>query len=516
MGRIVSKFFAACLGLSRGTDFLQGAVSPRHAVSGSENASAMDGTELDTPVATPSPIADAGQIIADRYRLVRKLGEGAMGAVFLAEHVHMRKRFALKLLLPEAMASPEIVARFEREAIAAGNIGHPGVCAATDFGQLADGSFFLVLEYVDGRSLRSVLGGGALAQARALDIARQILAALAAAHDKGVVHRDIKPENVMLAAAPTGHDVVKVLDFGIAKVDANTLGEGQGTNLTRMGAIYGTPAYMAPEQAMGRHIDQRVDLYAVGVMLHEMIAGTPPFDGDGIMILAAHVNQPPPPLTSPHGDVLSDDVRQFVARLLAKVADARPTDARTAIAELDAARATLVSFEYDGATNATVMGAASSVTVQTTAGTFARSTAAATFAGSSQRTVAGASPTPPPVATTVTLANNLQRARSGVLSRLAPLAARAGVGVGTLGIAIFSVTGLLLLLVIMAIARPSKTDDVEEDRPRKRTAPAAAVPSESPPVAAGPTPTTSASTSASKGGSGGGIKGLGRRIKGLF
>jgi len=472
----------------------------------------MDGTEIDTPLATPSPTAEAGQIIADRYRLVRMLGEGAMGAVFLAEHVHMRKRFALKLLLPEAMASPEIVARFEREAIAAANIGHPGVCAATDFGRLSDGSFFLVLEYVDGRSLRSVIGDGAMPPARALDVARQVLSALAAAHDKGVVHRDIKPENVMLATSPTGQDVVKVLDFGIAKVDANTLGEGQGTNLTRMGAIYGTPTYMAPEQAMGRRIDHRVDLYAVGVMLHEMIAGAPPFDGNSIMVLAAHVNTPPPALTSPRGDVLSEDARQFVARLLAKVADERPADARAAIAELDAARATLVSFDQiELGTNATVMGA-----LRTTTGIGARSTAAPTLAGAAQRTVAGPSPTPPPVKATVKIADGLDRARRGVLSRLAPLAARIGLEVRILAIAVFSMAGLLLLLVIIAVARPSKTDEVEEDRPRKRTAPATAISSEPAPLATSPAPTASASTSASKGGGGGGIKGLGRRIKGLF
>jgi len=470
----------------------------------------MDSAHLDTPPATPSPpvSAESGRVIAARYRLLKKLGEGAMGAVFLAEHIHMRKRFALKILLPEAMASPEIVARFEREAVAAGNIDHPGVCAATDFGRLEDGGFFLVLEYVDGQSLRSLVKEGPMDPARACAIARQVLAALAAAHAKGVVHRDMKPENVMI----TSGDLVKVLDFGIAKVDANTLGEGQGTNLTRMGAIYGTPVYMAPEQAMGKSIDARVDLYAVGVMLHEMITGAPPFDGDGIVLLAKHVNDEPPPLSSPlDPSAVTAELKKFVSRLLAKQPEDRPQSANDAIAELDRARATLGSFQpVEMATNPTMMGAPLSSQRMTSGGTPIAD--AATVYGS---------PAPPAVAGP-SLKTRALGLRDRALVKLTPLAKRAGVDARHLLIGIAALTGMLvLLLMVIAFSGPKEEGAEEQERrPRKRTPTAqssstatTAQNDDSTGNSGSPAPTSS--TSGGKGG-GGGIKGLGRKIKSLF
>jgi serine/threonine-protein kinase len=445
---------------------------------------------------SPEPPAASEPVIAERYRLIKKLGEGAMGAVYLAEHVHMRKRFALKLLLPEAMASAEIVARFEREAIAAGNIAHPGVCAATDFGRLPDGSFFLVLEYVDGESLRHLVQRGPLPPQRAVGIARQILLALGAAHAKGVVHRDIKPENVMLAANDRGEDVVKVLDFGIAKIDANSLGEGGGTALTRMGAIYGTPNYMAPEQAMGKAVDQRVDLYAVGIMLHEMIAGAPPFEGEGVVILAKHVNEPPPPLQG-----VSDELRVFVQRLLAKNPDERPESAQQAVAELDQLRASLVSF------NGTFAGSSSPLA------------SAATIAGEP-------SPSPPPVVTT-------QDPAGKPYAFLAPVAKRLGIGARDLAVVLGVLSGILLVVILFFALRPSKVADDDEPRRAKKTH-ATPSPEDKAAVAAKekekekekaqekekepapkPSSTTSSSSSGGKGGQGG-LKGLGKKIKGLF
>ncbi len=471
----------------------------------------MDSANLDTPPATPSPPAstDSGRVIAQRYRLIKKLGEGAMGAVFLAEHVHMRKRFALKILLPEAMASPEIVARFEREAIAAGNIEHPGVCAATDFGRLDDGGFFLVLEYVDGKSLRQINREGPMAPARACAIVRQILAALAAAHAKGVVHRDMKPENVMITSSPSGEEVVKVLDFGIAKVDANTLGEGQGTNLTRMGAIYGTPVYMAPEQAMGKTIDARVDLYAVGVMLHEMITGKPPFDGDGIVLLAKHVNDAPPPLVSPlDPNAVSAELRRFAERLLAKQPEDRPDDANRAIAELDQARASLTSYRpIEMATNPTVMGTTPSISGRTAS----HITDAATVYGDP-------SPAPPSVAGGPPMKQRMSALRDRALVKLTPLAKRVGVDVRHLALGLACLTGaLVLVLLVFAFSGSSTAADEEDDRrPRKRSTPSAQSASTGDESAAKPSPGASPSGSGSGGKGGGGIKGLGRKIKSLF
>jgi serine/threonine protein kinase len=162
----------------------------------------------------------AGTVIAERYRVQHLMGEGGLGAVYQVEHVHMRKTFALKVLHGGNNAHPEVTARFEREAIAASHIEHPNVASATDFGRLPDGSFFLVLEYVAGRTLRSELKGGALPLERALRITRGIVAGVAAAHARGIVHRDLKPDNIMLVDKPGQPDFVKLLDFGIARIES--------------------------------------------------------------------------------------------------------------------------------------------------------------------------------------------------------------------------------------------------------------------------------------------------------
>jgi serine/threonine-protein kinase len=219
----------------------------------------------------------------------------------------------------------EVVARFEREAVAAGNIASAHVAAATDFGRLDGGSFFLVMEFVDGRTLRSVVKDGPLEVARALHVTRGIVAALHAAHGLGIVHRDMKPENVMLIERDGDPDFVKVLDFGIAKVDGfGSSAPGDGSKvLTRMGAVIGTPEYMAPEQAMGQAVDARADLYSVGVILYEMLAGRPPFEGDAVTVVGQHVMGEIPDL--PESTPASGDrrVASLVRRLLAKTPENR-------------------------------------------------------------------------------------------------------------------------------------------------------------------------------------------------
>jgi len=302
-----------------------------------------DGARALTEEGTASVVCRAppGAIIGARYRVVRKLGEGGMGAVYLVEHVHMRKSFALKLLRGETLPSSEMVARFEREAMAAGNIDHPNVAKATDFGRLCDGECFLVLEYVRGTSLRDVLDGGPILPARALGIARQILAGLGAAHTLGFVHRDIKPENVMLVAREDGADEVKILDFGIARAESRVEGDiAGGPLLTRVGMIVGTPEYMSPEQAVGQPVDGRADLYAVGVILFEMISGVRPFEGDAMTLLGKHVAVLPPELTSPLAP-LTSELRCLVETLLAKSREERPADAAAAIAAVDHALTSL-------------------------------------------------------------------------------------------------------------------------------------------------------------------------------
>src|SRR5277367_5733388 len=198
------------------------------------------------------PESLVGSTLSGRYLIERLIGEGGMGAVYQAEHTHMRKRLAVKVLHPEMSRMSEVVQRFEREAMAAAHIDHPNVATATDFGKLEDGSFFLVLEYVEGKSLREVLGDERLPLPRALHIVRQIASALQRAHSMGIVHRDLKPENIMLVEREGDPDFVKVLDFGIAKVPVGTLGSGHAGPgqpvLTQLGMVYGTPEYMAPEQ----------------------------------------------------------------------------------------------------------------------------------------------------------------------------------------------------------------------------------------------------------------------------
>jgi serine/threonine-protein kinase len=286
---------------------------------------------------TPSLV---GQVVAGRYRVEALLGEGGMGAVYRAEHVQLEKPVALKVLHPEMTARPEVVRRFEREALASARIQHPHVVNATDFGKLDDGAFFLVLEYVSGKSLRRVIEErGAMAPAHALELATQIADALAAAHQAGVVHRDLKPENVMLLHAHEGGvGFVKVLDFGIAKLSSAKAGEA----ITRHGAIFGTPEYMAPEQARGDKVDERADVYALGIILYELLAGHVPFRAPEIVaVLLKQINDKPPPLPKSVPRALSE----YVMTLLAKELDDRPASAQEVAKRLRALVATSPSLD---------------------------------------------------------------------------------------------------------------------------------------------------------------------------
>jgi len=293
--------------------------------------------------ASPEGGSRIGSIVSGRYKIQQLLGEGGMGAVYLAEHTHMKKRVALKLLHPEMSSNAEVSARFEREAMAAAHIEHPNVAAATDFGKTEDGAFFLVLEYVEGESLRDVVGAGPLAPFRAIRIARQIALALERAHDAGIVHRDLKPENVMLVRRGDDPDFVKVLDFGIAKLSAETIAERGGGNqpLTRLGTILGTPEYMAPEQALGEAVTPQADLYAVGIMLYEMLTGLHPFDPpDRVAMLSFHIVAPVPTMRdrAPAVDVPAP-LEAVVRRLLEKDKKARPPSARALVEALESAAA---------------------------------------------------------------------------------------------------------------------------------------------------------------------------------
>ena len=270
-----------------------------------------------------------GQTIGN-YRIVKKLGEGGMGAVFEAVHQEIGRRAAIKVLHVQFAQSPQVAARFLNEAKAANLIEHPGVVEIFEFSRLPDGTTYIVMEFLKGDSLAKRIEHGPLGL-DALRIARQIASVLAAAHDKGIVHRDLKPDNVIIVKDPEapGGERAKVLDFGIAKIAEEQVLK------TQANSILGTPVYMAPEQCRGAAaVTAKSDVYSLGVMIYEMLAGQPPFMGSGIgEIMAAHMMTEPPPLRERQPSVPAP-LAAFVHRLLAKDPAARPTMAET-IGELE-------------------------------------------------------------------------------------------------------------------------------------------------------------------------------------
>src|SRR6187401_2004204 len=222
-----------------------------------------------------------GDLIDDKYRIVRLIGEGGMGAVYEGENTRIRRRVAIKVLHGNVAGMADAVARFEREAQAAGRIGSEHIVEVLDLGALPDGDRYLVMEYLDGDGLGTRIKNRThLTPAELCPIAFQLMEGLAAAHGAGIIHRDLKPDNVFLLRSRHGkQDFVKLLDFGISKFSA--LSGDSGFSMTRTGAVMGTPYYMAPEQAKGsRELDHRVDIYATGVILYEALTGQVPFNAD--------------------------------------------------------------------------------------------------------------------------------------------------------------------------------------------------------------------------------------------
>jgi eukaryotic-like serine/threonine-protein kinase len=244
-----------------------------------------------------------------RYELQRRLARGGMADVFLARDRMLDRPVAIKVLFPDLASDPSFVERFRREAQAAANLNHPNIVGIYDWGQ-QDDTYFIVMEYVDGRSLADVIRTeGKLDADRAADIANDVAAALGSAHRSGVVHRDVKPGNVLI----TSDGQVKVADFGIATVLSDT-----NTDLTRAGTVMGTATYFAPEQAQGRPVDARSDLYSLGVVLYEMLVGRPPFKGDTPLAVAIkHVqDQAVPPRNA--GANVAESLEAITMKLLAK------------------------------------------------------------------------------------------------------------------------------------------------------------------------------------------------------
>jgi serine/threonine protein kinase len=292
---------------------------------------------------SPTSGADpyVGQTIHGGYFIEAKIGAGGMGTVYKGVQNRLDRPVAIKILRAALLSDPTLVQRFVREARAASQLHHPNVITVTDFGQLEGGTLFMVMEYVRGRDLlRLIREAYPLGERRVVHIGAQILAALAEAHELGIIHRDLKPENVMVESRRDDPDFVKVLDFGIAKI--REPGDGSGA-LTTPGYVCGTPDYMSPEQAALAELDERSDLYSVGVVLYHMLARKVPFAGRSASdVLRMHMTEPPPPFSLRERDVIrvSPALEELVMRALAK----KPQDRFVSALEM---RDALLSCELD-------------------------------------------------------------------------------------------------------------------------------------------------------------------------
>ena len=271
------------------------------------------------------PLTLVGTVLDGRYELLAHLASGGMGAVFRARHVHLRKDVAVKVLRPELSAAPDLVERFRREAEIASAVEHDNLVHVTDFGTSEDGLLFLVMDLLTGENLFEVLRRErVLPPPRAVSLLWQMCAGLEAAHQHGVVHRDLKPENVFLARTATGREVLKLLDFGIAK-----FARVQGESSTQTGIVVGTPEYLSPEQAMGLPVDARADVYTVGLIAFRMLTGHHPFRADDARgLLLQQASAPVPLLVDANPELQAwPALCAAVARACEKDPAARPASA---------------------------------------------------------------------------------------------------------------------------------------------------------------------------------------------
>jgi serine/threonine-protein kinase len=290
----------------------------------------------DADVAEPHPDALIGQVLANRYLIESRLGEGAMGAVYKAKHVKVGRAFAVKVLHKHLLEDPKLVKRFEREAELAGRLRHPNVIGVVDVGDLPDGTRYMVMEFAAGPDLATVMSEAPMPAPRIVHLTRQLLEGLYHAHEQGLIHRDFKPENVIIERDAHGAEVPRIVDFGIAILrEGGDSTEGPG-RLTTNGLVLGTPHFMAPEQAIADPIDHRIDLFALGIILYEMLSGRLPFDGSGAEVARANLLLEPPPIRE-RVPLLEVDplLEAYARRLMAKKRDQRPANAKVARELLD-------------------------------------------------------------------------------------------------------------------------------------------------------------------------------------
>ncbi len=259
-----------------------------------------------------------GKILGGRYSVIKRIGQGGMGNVYLAEHRLLKKKVAVKILHLEQSRRKDTTERFKREAIAASNLGQENIVDVTDFGYADEGNAYFVMEYVDGRSLAEIVTSEApLPLHYVVAVSSQICLALYSAHSKGIIHRDLKPENILITKKESVEPFVKVLDFGISKF-LGLDGDENGRPLTKAGAIFGTPEYMSPEQASGEDVCPQSDIYSLGILLYEMLSGRLPFVDDNFMkVLHSHqYDTPEPPSTC--NNLIPPDMDAVVLKCLEK------------------------------------------------------------------------------------------------------------------------------------------------------------------------------------------------------
>jgi serine/threonine protein kinase len=271
-----------------------------------------------------------GHVIDGRYRLDARIGLGGMGSVYRATRLLIGDEVAVKILHPDNTADQHAAERFKREAQTAARLKHPNAVQIYDFGISSDGLQYLVMELVEGESLRKIMKQqGPLTPSMATEVVSQVCAALEEAHRHNIVHRDVKPDNIIVKAVSATGVRVKVLDFGIAK-----LRDPVATNLTQTGSVVGTPHYMSPEQCLGEEVDNRADIYSLGIVLYEMLCGVVPFNSpNSTAVVVQHVNQPPPPLRSKNPSIPAS-VEAVVLHALEKRREARPQTAEALAREL--------------------------------------------------------------------------------------------------------------------------------------------------------------------------------------
>jgi len=280
-----------------------------------------------------------GTVVRGKYKIIQKIGQGAMGAVYKALHMHFQEMRALKVISTKLASDKTFVKRFEQEAILARRLQHPNAVRVDDIDETEDGQPFIVMEYIEGRSLRKAIAAeGPMPPRRVSSIIRQVASALDAAHRLRIVHRDIKPENIVLIHSQT-HDLAKVLDFGIAKLKEGISGT-TATSVTDTGMVVGTPPYMSPEQAMaapGNELDGRSDIYSLGVVMYQMLTDDLPIKGDTpLQIVLGHIQTPPIPIEATRaGAKVPKKLADLVMQCLEKDPNDRPLDGQAIIVELE-------------------------------------------------------------------------------------------------------------------------------------------------------------------------------------